>query len=289
MKYTKPSLSIQNQLALLEARNLIIPDNQRAKRYLTFIGYYRLSVYFLPFQNNKDKFDNGTKFDDILNLYIFDRKLKLLVLDAIERIEIATKAVISNYMSQKFDIHWFLIKTLFQKKPEWEFFIKTLEKAIQKNRKKDHIKHYLDKYGSKSPYPPSWNIMEILTFGNVSHLFSNLRGKHKKGISKNFELTSKSLDDLLRSIVDCRNLCAHHERFWNASSKHSISKNSTQLIAKSFSGNNRTTYFQLYIIDYMMQKITTKSTWRQRISELLQTLPANFHDKHMGFPKDSIF
>ncbi len=116
MKYSKPSLLIQDQLALLKARDLIVPDNQRAKRYLTFIGYYRLSVYFLPFQNDKDKFNNDTKFDDILNLYIFDRKLKLLVLDAIERIEIAAKAVISNYMSQKFGIHWFLMEKLFQKK-----------------------------------------------------------------------------------------------------------------------------------------------------------------------------
>ena len=177
MKYSKPSLSIQDQLALLKARDLIVPDNQRGKRYLTFIGYYRLSVYFLPFQNNKDKFDSGTKFDNILNLYIFDRKLKLLVLDAIERIEIAAKAVISNYMSQK------------------------------------------------------------------------------------FQLTSKPLEDLLRSVVDCRNLCAHHERFWNSSSKHSISKKSTKLIANGFSENNRATYFQLYIIDTLMQKITTKSSF----------------------------
>lgn len=141
MEYTKPSLSIQDQLSLLKGRNLVIPDHHRTERYLTFIGYYRLSVYFLPFQKNKDKFDDGIKFDDILNLYIFDRKLKLLVLDAIERIEIAIKAVISNYMSQKFGFHWFLNKKLFQRKSEWHFFIKTLEKAIQKNRNKDHIKH----------------------------------------------------------------------------------------------------------------------------------------------------
>ncbi len=289
MKYTKPSLSIQDQISLLKDRSLIIPDYHRAERYLTFIGYYRLSVYFLPFQKNKDKFDDGIKFDDILNLYIFDRKLKLLVLDAIERIEIAVKAVSSNYLSQKFGFHWFLIEKLFQKQSEWQFFIKTLDKTIQQNRKKDHIKHYLDKYGSKSPYPPSWNIMGILTFGNVSHLFSNLRGKHKKGISRTFDLTSKSLEDLLKSIVDCRNLCAHHERFWNSIAKHSISKNSTQLIAKGFKGNNRTSYFQLFIIDYMMQKITTKSTWRKKISELLSTLPDNFSDNYMGFPKNSIF
>lgn len=289
MKYTKPSLSIQDQLSLLKDRNLIIPDHHRAERYLTFIGYYRLSVYFLPFQKNKDKFDGNTKFDDILSLYIFDRKLKLLVLDAIERIEIAAKAVISNYMSQKFGFHWYLKENLFQRKSEWDFFIKTLEKTIQKNRNKDHIRHYLDKYGSKSSYPPSWNVTEILTFGNISNLFSNLRGKHKKRISRTFDLTSKSLEDLLKSVVDCRNLCAHHERFWNSIAKHSISKNSTQLIAKGFRGNNRTAYFQLYIIDFMMQRITTKSSWRKRVTELLKTLPAKFKDKYMGFSENSVF
>jgi abortive infection bacteriophage resistance protein len=289
MKYTKPSLSIQDQLELLKARNLIIPDDQRAKRYLTFIGYYRLSVYFLPFHKKKDEFDSGTKFDDILNLYIFDRKLKLLALDAIERIEIAIKAVISNYMSQKFDIHWFLNKNLFQKKSEWDYFIKTLDKAIQKNKKKDHIKHYLKKYGSKSPYPPSWNVMEILTFGNVSHIFSNLRGKHKKKIARVFNLTQKTMDDILRSVVDCRNLCAHHERFWNSKSKHSISSDSTKLIAEKFSGNNRSTYFQLYIIDFMMKQITSKSTWNKRIAEHTLILSDDFLEKHMGFPENSIF
>ena len=289
MKYIKPALSIQDQMELLKARNLIISDDQRARRYLTFIGYYRLSVYFLPYQSKKDEFDPGTKFDDILNLYIFDRKLKLLVLDAIERIEIAARAVISNYMSRKFDIHWFLNENLFQKKTEWEYLIKTLDRAIQKNRKKDHIKHYLKKYGSKSPYPPSWNVMEILTFGNVSHLFSNLRGKHKKGIGKNFNLTQKAMDDILRSIVDCRNLCAHHERFWNSKSKHSISKDSTKLIADKFSGNNRSAYFQLFIINFMMRQITTKSTWNNRVSEHTRTLSDGFLEKHMGFPKNAIF
>ncbi len=89
--------------------------------------------------------------------------------------------------------------------------------------------------------------------------------------------------------MDCRNLCAHHERFWNSIAKHSISKNSTQIVAKGFRGNNRTAYFQLYMIDFLIQKITTKSSWQNRVSKLLRTLPEDFKEKHMGFIDNPVF
>ncbi|MFO7886333.1 MAG: hypothetical protein R6U68_16070, partial [Desulfobacteraceae bacterium] len=69
----------------------------------------------------------------------------------------------------------------------------------------------------------------------------------------------------------------------------SISKESTKLIAENFSGNNRRTYFQLFIIDFMMRQITTKSRWRKRVAEHIHTLSDDFVEKHMGFPKNSIF
>ena len=96
------------------------------------------------------------------------------------------------------------------------------------------------------------------------------------------------MEDLLKSVVDCRNLCAHHEGFWNSIAKHSISKNSTQFIAKGFRGNNRTAYFQLYIIDFMMHKITTQSSWWKRVTKLLETLSDKFKEEYMGFPENSL-
>jgi abortive infection bacteriophage resistance protein len=90
MLYTKPSLSFGDQVKLLESRGLIINDQERAEHYLSNISYYRLSAYMLPFKEvGVDQFKPDVSFSTILDAYVFDRELRLLVFDAIERIEIA--------------------------------------------------------------------------------------------------------------------------------------------------------------------------------------------------------
>ncbi len=90
--YKKKPLLYTQQIELFKFRGLLIPDEAKAERYLNEISYYRLSAYALPFQKEKDKFDDGTTFQDVIGLYLFDRELRLLVLDAIERIEIAIRS-----------------------------------------------------------------------------------------------------------------------------------------------------------------------------------------------------
>ncbi|WP_454132614.1 Abi family protein [Microbacterium lacticum] len=82
-----------------------IPDRARAVRYLRHIGYYRLSAYTIPFQASRPHhvFRPDTSFDDILDLYMFDRALRLLVMDALERIEVAVRSAITDHMSTTYD------------------------------------------------------------------------------------------------------------------------------------------------------------------------------------------
>ncbi len=95
--FLKPSLSLDEQIALLKNRGLIIENPQRLRQYLRFIGYYRLSGYFRRscvgyFQIEGDplhRFQLNTTFDQTLRCYIFDRKLRLMIMDAVERIEVA--------------------------------------------------------------------------------------------------------------------------------------------------------------------------------------------------------
>ncbi|MCY7376196.1 MAG: Abi family protein [Pyrinomonadaceae bacterium] len=90
MKYTKPPLTISDQIKLLESRGLIISHKTKAEKYLANISYYRLSAYMYSFKDLvTDEFADGTTFEKVLDLYLFDRELRLLIFDAIERIEIA--------------------------------------------------------------------------------------------------------------------------------------------------------------------------------------------------------
>ncbi|MGM5032683.1 Abi family protein [Tardiphaga sp. 803_E3_N1_3] len=100
MAYSKPYLTVKDQLALIKSRGMIISDEALAESYLNKIGYYRLSGYWYPYREAKqvagitkvlDDFKSGTKFSEIVDLYVFDKKLRLVFLDVIERIEIALR------------------------------------------------------------------------------------------------------------------------------------------------------------------------------------------------------
>jgi abortive infection bacteriophage resistance protein len=100
-------LEIDALVDRLAARGLIIPDRDRALRYLRHIGYYRLSPYTIPFQmGGRDHLlQDGTSFDDVL----FDRTLRLVVMDALERVEVAVRAAVTDHMSTAYDDpHWYV-------------------------------------------------------------------------------------------------------------------------------------------------------------------------------------
>src|SRR5216684_4264902 len=104
MAYSKPYLPVTDQLALVKGRGMIISDDALAQAYLNRVGYYRLSGFWFPYRDSKtvggevvvsDNFRDGTKFSEIIDLYVFDKKLRLLMLDVIERIEIALRVQIT--------------------------------------------------------------------------------------------------------------------------------------------------------------------------------------------------
>ncbi len=107
--FQKPPTSAWQQIELLRQRGLYIPDEARAERYLNAIGYYRLSAYFIPFEQvdmgtpRQHLFKNETEFEQIIDLYIFDRKFRLLVMEAIERIEIFVRAQWASTFALHYD------------------------------------------------------------------------------------------------------------------------------------------------------------------------------------------
>lgn len=106
--YSKPALGESQLLARWQSRGLVLPDEDRALRYLRYIGYYRLSAYVRSFEGTeRDVLRPGTTFDEVLRLYVFDRKLRLLVLDAIERVEVALRSSTSDHLARIDGPHWY--------------------------------------------------------------------------------------------------------------------------------------------------------------------------------------
>ncbi|MBV6439423.1 MAG: Abi family protein [Haliscomenobacteraceae bacterium CHB4] len=131
MQYTKPALPIPNQIRLLQSRGLNITDLAQAESYLSHISYYRLRAYTYPFQDNTNAnhpFHPGVSFDDVLDIYRFDRKLRILVFDAIERIEVALRTQIIYQCSLVHGSHFFQRKSLYHNYLNFKKDLKTVDK-----------------------------------------------------------------------------------------------------------------------------------------------------------------
>ena len=110
MKFQKPALTWENQAQLLLDRGLIA-DKDKLICCLESVNYYRLSSYFHPFKNQNDNFRSGTTLNQIWKRYTFDRRLRLIVLDAIERFEISVKTRLSYQIAHKLGPFGYTIKT----------------------------------------------------------------------------------------------------------------------------------------------------------------------------------
>ena len=115
MKYLKPALLVEKQIELLKSRGLIINDFDFANRILNNITYYRLSSYMKYFQIN-DKFKPNTVFENIVNLYNFDKELRSIIFENIRLAEISLRAKICLQMCTNYGSHWFYDESNFKKK-----------------------------------------------------------------------------------------------------------------------------------------------------------------------------
>jgi abortive infection bacteriophage resistance protein len=297
MQYQKPALSLKDQALQLQQRGLVITDLQRVEHYLNHIGYYRLSAYCLTYavpaiagQPRSHQFQTGTTFEQILGLYIFDRKLRLLVMEAIERCEVAVRTGWAHAMSMRYGAHAHTDSTLF-KKP-WQH-IQDLAK-VAKDIDQSHetfVEHYRKNY-TQPLLPPIWAIVETMSLGSLSRWFANTHGTDaKKEVSQSLGMPNiEVLEQVLHALTPVRNACAHHSRLWNRRfpiQLPAIKKYQTSLVAPN-SPHHQAHYLYNYltILALVMQKINPTGSWASRVSALITTeLPLAQHAS-MGFPTD---
>ena len=303
--YDKPAVSLDEHLALLEQRGLGIQDEGRARHYLANISYYRLSAYTRPFYQPyqaEHAFLPGTCFEDVLRLYVFDRELRLLLLDAIERLEVALRAQLTNTLAEHHGPHGYLKREIFDSRYQHDWLVVKLDSRPQARAIETFLAHYRDKYRDAPPQPPIWMAVELLTFKEVSTLFANLRlPKDTQRIEAHFGWRFTLLKSWFRSLSDLRNLCAHHSRVWNRdfgsrpempkrppshwpTVPDSIATGARRHPEQKLNPRHRL-YLQLVVIESLMQKVCPESRWAERFVQLLDRNP-QVSRPHMGFPPD---
>jgi abortive infection bacteriophage resistance protein len=213
----KPFKPIEEQIELLEKeRGLLIDDYDKAKNALSNLNYYRLSGYSLAMKRN-DAFIKGTKFSDIIQVYNFDKEIKLCILGYLEDIEIALRTHIA-YELGKQDVDpdgslSYLNPRNYISQEHFNYFSNHISSEIGNSKEEAFIKHHKRKYKNTLPV---WVFVEVLSFGKLSEFFSFLSVDIKKQISATyyFNIRYTILENLFQGLVVLRNICAHHARLY---------------------------------------------------------------------------
>ena len=295
--YNKTPLSFQDQVSLLKQRDLVVDNEPKTIDYLQEISFYRLSAYFLPYQKTKDKFNPNTNFKQIIETYSFDRELRLLVFDCIERIEVAIRTQMVYCMSMHYnDSHWQDNQNLFitphynkigNLVDPYSDFQSIISKAKTARTPEVFIKHYIDHY-NKPSNPPSWMCLELLTMGELSHLYRGLKNNSdKKRIANFFDVHPTVFVSWLHTLTYVRNICAHHSRLWNrdlAIEPEKLLKPVGNWVSKPFENNKRMFYF-ICVLKYLITRANPGNSLKDKLQNLFKkysTVPIQY----IGIPSD---
>lgn len=281
--FSKPFLTIDQQITQLKRRGMLFADEEKAKKYFENLNYYRLSGYWLLFEKDHGThtFNANTKFEDVLKLYVFDRELRLLLLDAIERIEVSVRSRLAYELSKAYGSHPHLKPEIFHCSIKYAHTLLKLNGEVSRS-KEAFIKHFDGKYREK--LPPFWAGVELMTLGQVSNWFSNLKfRKDRQVVAKYYGLDEKVLVSFLHHLTIVRNICAHHSVLWNKkiTLDFTVPKFPKKLNEK-FNLNTRKQIFNtLVMIEYLMEVINEESHWKERLVALIEKY--NIDTEHMGF------
>jgi abortive infection bacteriophage resistance protein len=285
--YTKPFISLQEQLKQLKLRGLKFTDEVKALHLLKYIGYYRFSGYWYPLLADKQKhiFKPDANFETAFSLYKFDCELRKLIIAELEKIEIAVRTQMAYSLSTTHGSFWIDDENLFVNSVKYRATLDKINSEIQRSDE-DFITAFASKYAN--PLPPSFITLEIVSFGTLSKLYENLKSDvAKREISQTFGLPDMVFISWLHGLTYIRNVCAHHARLWNKllQIQPLFPRRTQHKWITSRNVRNNHIYYILSIIIYFLNTINPKHTFRQKLENLFAKYP-NVDKVAMGFPPD---
>ena len=305
VEYNKPWLSIDKQVERLVEHGLEVEDPDRAARILTAIGYYRLTGYLYPFRESEEYLDDegrrrirvlshfraGTGLAHAEEIIDFDRRLRLLVLDGLERIEVAVRMRIGYVLGRASSFAYedptrfvgaFTKDDTDIRRPTPSKHVQWLQRVSSRQAGSDEqfVDHFREKYDDRMPV---WALTEILELGHLSILYRGINQTDPAEIAEAFQIpTKKMMTSWLASLNYVRNVAAHHGRLFNRKLQNAPARPAVGQIpaldhlrdsgeAKRVYG----TYNALAVVAYLVSSIDPDADWPGRLAALLREFPTS--------------
>lgn len=292
MKYDKPPLSFEDQADRIIQRGLAV-DRALLVDRLKSVNYYRLSGYLYPYRQADDTFKSGTTFEQVWRHYTFDRRLRLTIMDAIERVEVSVRTQLIYTLSHATQAFGYTDPKNFPglTADEHVRLLKTITDEANHSKER-FVEHFQTKYGDEHTHLPLWMAGEIMSFGSTLTMYRGASDAIKRSIADPYRIPDEILTSWLKTINVIRNICAHHSRLWNRELgfKPRIPReNKFPEWHKPVVIPQNRVFGILTILRYLLTIIAPQSRWESRLFALLEEYP-EISRRSMGFPdnwKDS--
>lgn len=210
--------TLDQQIDILTDRGLNISSDEieATKDFLLKNNYYRISGYSLTLRDHDAFYENAT-FQNIRDIYSFDHELRHILLSYLEMIEVQIKSVFAYEFSKEYGGTGYLKSSNFTNVSEYLRIINKANEQRDKNLSDEaYIQHYVNDLQEDMPI---WAYVDLLTFSDISILFSISKLDLQNTIAEHFGLKNNNKVDILREylrgLTVLRNFCAHGRRLYN--------------------------------------------------------------------------
>jgi abortive infection bacteriophage resistance protein len=300
-KPLKPFKTHAQQIDVLLAREMAISDRVAALRALQHYGYYRLVGYSFPLrappdpQRPGDYFAQGVSLDLVCQIAEFDKRLRLLILNAIESVEIATRVAIAYRLGRKDPLAHFNVALLDRvftsgSPSKHEKWVADFREKMNSS-KEDFVDHHLKVYGGQMPI---WVGIELWSFGMLSRFFEGMSRGDRDAVARSFgDIDGRVFSTWLRNLSFARNVVAHHGRLWNRVNPNPPSwpEGSNASLFDHIRGKPNVinkVYATSCILRTLLKSCESDREWHGKLKNLIQSFPVSpiISLRAGGFPTD---
>lgn len=293
--------TLDEQIEILKSKGLLIEDVEKAKEILFRENYFFISGYRHLFMRSikESRFIEGTTFDELYAMFLFDRKIRNIMFKYLLIIENNIKSIISYTLSKKYG---FKEKDYLNPKNFTQDNLKVRQVHDVLNKMKRQIRvngkqhaatmHYLSNYG----YIPMWILVKVLSFGIVSELYCILKAEDQETIADIYHIDIESLTIYLALLSNFRNLCAHEDILYDHRTQRVIPDNKYHHMLDISQTKDEYDFGKndLYALIIIMKQMLSEEEFRELIYELgyeidildgkVEVLPLNTILNKIGFP-----
>jgi len=279
-KEHQPPMTVEEQIINLREDGMIIEDEDFARSFLNDVSYFRLvKAYGLGLKERNGSYHENVRFEDIVNLYLFNSMLRQLLFVEVEKVEVNLRCRLSNYFCENYGVFGYEMIDNFAVSPEiFTVFFDEIQKEITRNARSPFVRNFQDNYIDGKI--PLYALVELLSFGTLSKFYKNMKNEDKKAVSKMFGVGYTYFESWIESIAYVRNVCAHYGRLYN----NRLVKTPKMYKQYSEVGNNRV-FATLLTLKHILPNDRHWRDFVQNVKLLIEKYPSvNLH--LIGFPQE---